>query len=265
MGQTVKLKNITLGEGRPKICIPVVGKTKEYFVKSAEEIIALAPDVAEWRMDHFEEIEDLQKARETACALRKVLKDTPLLCTFRTKAEGGERNITAEDYVKINRLMMESGTAYAVDAELFFGKEGCDLSGFEVHEAVKEIIRTARRCGTAVVGSNHDFHKTPAKEEIVARLCMMQKTGMDAAKIAVMPLRETDVAVLLAATAEMKEKHPEIPVITMAMGSMGMVSRLTGEAFGSVLTFGMAGQASAPGQIPADDLRKVLEIIHRYL
>ena len=52
------------------------------------------------------------------------------------------------------------------------------------------------------------------------------------------------------------------PIITMSMGKLGLISRLCGEVFGSALTFGCAGQASAPGQIDAKELKAVLEITH---
>ena len=70
---------------------------------------------------------------------------------------------------------------------------------------------------------------------------------------------------LLAATAEMAERHPETPVITMSMGALGAVSRLCGEAFGSAMTFGAVGQVSAPGQIPVEELNAAMDILHRAL
>ena len=87
--------------------------------------------------------------------------------------------------------------------------------------------------------------------------------GMDVAKIAVMPQSEKDVLILLEATSEMKQLHPETPVITMSMGKLGVISRIAGEVFGSALTFGTAGSASAPGQIPAEELKTMLEVLHR--
>jgi 3-dehydroquinate dehydratase-1 len=61
----------------------------------------------------------------------------------------------------------------------------------------------------------------------------------------------------------MTEEHPSTPVITMSMSAAGVTSRLTGESFGSALTFGAAKKASAPGQIGVEDLNQVLDIIHR--
>ena len=86
------------------------------------------------------------------------------------------------------------------------------------------------------------------------------KLGADIPKIAVMPQSKKDVLTLLAATEEMASEHADRPIITISMGKDGMISRLCGEVFGSALTFGTAGKASAPGQINVDELRQVLEM-----
>ena len=80
-----------------------------------------------------------------------------------------------------------------------------------------------------------------------------------------MPQSPDDVLTLLGATQEMVRRWADRPVITMSMAPLGTVSRLCGEVFGSAMTFGTAGQASAPGQIPAEELRQVLDILHRAL
>ena len=77
-----------------------------------------------------------------------------------------------------------------------------------------------------------------------------------------MPQTRTDVLELLAATAEMADRHPETPVITMSMGTLGAVSRLAGEAFGSAMTFANPGQASAPGQVSLDVVNDALDALH---
>lgn len=53
-----------------------------------------------------------------------------------------------------------------------------------------------------------------------------------------------------------------VPILTMSMGQLGVVSRVTGDSFGSCATFGAVGQTSAPGQIPVNDLHTVLHILH---
>lgn len=116
-----------------------------------------------------------------------------------------------------------------------------------------------------VVASNHDFHKTPSQDEIVSRLCKMQELGADIPKIAVMPQNKKDVLTLLSATEEMVREHASRPIITMSMAGTGVISRLCGEVFGSALTFGAVGKASAPGQMGASELRTVLTLLHESL
>ena len=91
----------------------------------------------------------------------------------------------------------------------------------------------------------------------------MQELGADILKIAVMPQNSRDVLTLLSATEEMTRLYAERPLITMSMGGTGLISRLCGETFGSAVTFGAVGKTSAPGQIAADELAQVLELLHR--
>ena len=130
---------------------------------------------------------------------------------------------------------------------------------------VKDIIREAHRFGVKVILSNHDFNKTPIKFEIIARLIKMQSLNADIAKIAVMPSTIDDLLTLLSATHEVNSQFGEIPIVTMSMGRTGMLSRISGQIFGSAITFGAAGQASAPGQLEAEELKEILELINRNL
>ena len=115
------------------------------------------------------------------------------------------------------------------------------------------------------MASNHDFDKTPDKDDIVSRLRKMQDMDADIPKIAVMPRCKRDVLTLLAATEEMATDYADRPIITMSMAGTGVISRLCGEVFGSALTFGAAGKASAPGQMGVQDLNTVLGLLHKAL
>ena len=57
----------------------------------------------------------------------------------------------------------------------------------------------------------------------------------------------------------------QIPIISMSMGPYGSLTRMFGFAFGSALTFAVGQSSSAPGQVPIEDLRVVLEIVQRSL
>lgn len=251
MENFVQVKNIKIGEGIPKICIPLVAKTKEDFVKTAEELTSLNFDLAELRIDHFQDVENFDAVKELAGEIRNILKDIPILFTFRSFKEGGEKEIPAEYYKTMNIEIAKTGLVDMVDIELFTGDE-----------TVKEMVEKIHESSVKIVMSNHDFHKTPEKDEIVKRLCRMQELKADIPKIAVMPKNTADVLSLLCATEEMKREHSSTPVITMSMGGLGVISRIAGETFGSALTFGAANKASAPGQIPVEKLYTVLDILH---
>ncbi|WP_342564335.1 type I 3-dehydroquinate dehydratase [Paenibacillus sp. FSL R7-0345] len=254
MSGTVTVKNVTLGEGMPKICVPLVSTTLLELEAEAEALKGLAPDVVEWRSDFFEGVEDIAAVQAALEVIQGILPDIPLIFTFRSAREGGEKEISAEYYVQLNKAAAESGWVDIIDVE---------LSGEE--PKVRELIAAAHACGVFVIVSNHDFAGTPSEEEIVSRLRRAQELGGDLPKIAVMPGSPGDVLTLLAATNKMQELYADRPIITMSMGGEGVVSRLAGEIFGSALTFGAAHKPSAPGQVAAAELRKVLELLHKSL
>lgn len=250
--RVVKVRNLTIGEGRPKICVPIVGVTKQEILSQAEKLREVPAEIVEWRADWFEGVRDMEQVKDVLRSLWEVLGELPLLFTFRTKAEGGEKEIDEEAYRALNLAVIQSGGADLVDVEIFRG-EAC----------AKEIIEEAHVFGVHVIASNHDFAKTPEKEEIIRRLRYMQEMDADILKIAVMPNSKKDVLTLLAATEEMSRKYADRPLVTMSMGGDGAISRMGGEIFGSAITFGTAGQASAPGQMEAKELKKVLDMIHK--
>ena len=251
---TVKVRNIEIGAGIPKICVPIVGVTREEILAAAENIKSTKADVVEWRVDWYEDIFDFTKTEATMQALREVLGEMPILFTFRTSKEGGEKAIETEAYVELNQNAAKTGLVDLGDVEAFTGDD-----------AVKAVVDIAHENGVKVIASNHDFHKTPEKEEIVSRLRKMQELGADIPKIAVMPQNKKDVLTLLAATEEMVSEYADRPIITMSMSGTGVIIRLCGEVFGSALTFGAVGKVSAPGQMGIEDLTTVLGLLHKSL
>lgn len=250
MSSTVKVRNLVIGSGHPKVCVPIMGRTIQELVSDATAALKKKPDMIEWRADYFEDVRKSESVKEAAGKIRAVLGEIPVIFTVRTQREGGKADFTAEEYLKTVAEAIDTVEMDLVDVEI---SHGDDISFM--------LISQAHTKGVKVIASSHDFQKTPKKEEIIMRLCKMQELEADIPKMAVMPRSERDVLVLLDATLSMKELHGETPVITMSMGKMGGVSRLAGQVFGSAVTFGTAGEASAPGQMDAEKLREVLELI----
>lgn len=238
-------QTIDLTSGIPKICIPVMGKDRDAVLASCRLAAGAEHDLIEWRADYLGDtgvIEDIFRA------IREEMPETPILVTFRTKDEGGERVADDDEYFRILRRLADAG-ADLLDVEYF-------------HSPIRRraFIEKALREGLTVIVSSHDFEKTPESGEMEALLDAMYETGA-IPKLAVMPRSPADVLRLMTVTEAVRRTHGR-PLITMAMGGTGVISRIAGELTGSALTFGAAGKTSAPGQLDADALADILRILH---
>lgn len=148
--RTVMLRNVEVGAGAPKVIVPIVGKTREEIVAKGRELAGIPLHVVEWRVDFYDDVFDTEKVLETLRQLREALGDTPILFTFRTKKEGGEKSIDPDAYTALNTAVAQSGNADAIAVEIFSGDE-----------VVRRNIDAIHAAGKVVVGSNHDFDKTP--------------------------------------------------------------------------------------------------------
>lgn len=245
----LKLKNLIIGNGIPKICVPIVAASKEELHKELAHYKACTDiDLIEWRGDYLPEVMNLEFMTELAKEIRHSLPDLPLLFTFRSKREGGEQEISFSDYKKLNLTLAQSNLVDIIDLELF-----CTSNTEELTTFVNRLHNT----DVKIIFSNHDFSKTPEESVILSRLAAMEKLGADIAKIALMPQNTSDVVTLLSATVK-AEHSLNIPVVTMSMGKLGMISRISGGTFGSAITFGSLTKSSAPGQIQVDKLKDIL-------
>ena len=75
--EVVKARNLIIGKGRPKICVPIVAATREEILDEAGALAGMPVDLAEWRVDWYEDAMDLPKVLETAGMAREILGDTP--------------------------------------------------------------------------------------------------------------------------------------------------------------------------------------------
>ena len=248
--ESLKIRNMELGAGRPKNCVPLTGSDQEQLQAEAEAAMKKSIDLVEWRGDCFCRVHDLTEMEQTAKILRQQMGDCPILFTCRT--EDGRFSISIRDYIELNKRMIATGCIDLVDVELFMGDMVC-----------RELVEYAHAHHVAVVISNHEFEQTPDVDVMVRRLQSMRYLGADVPKIAVMPKNNRDVLKLLQATDTFNQWFGDCPIITMSMGKMGVISRLCGETFGSALTFATVGKASAPGQISVDEVETILDILHQ--
>lgn len=245
------IRSTVIGEGAPKTIVPTTGATAEQVLKQARIIGANADaDLIEFRIDYLDFATDSARIAALGKQVAVAARHKPMIVTFRTQAEGGSKPITDAAYSALYMSLIQAGFIDLLDVEMF-----------RAPEVVTALVRQAHAKSIKVVMSSHDFHKTPATAEIIARLRQQDQLGADILKIAVMPQSPADVLALLDATAQMRATYSSKPQLTMSMGGLGAITRLSGEVFGSDLTFGMIGTPSAPGQVDGE-LRQTLNTIH---
>lgn len=249
----LRLRGAALDAGHPQVCVPIVAATPEDAAAVAAVLPPGAADVVELRLDHLTgSAHDPAVVRAAVAGVRAALPaDVPLLATFRSAREGGAQPADDAAY---------AATVHAVVAGA--GPQGADAVDVELATpGVADLVARAQAAGLAVVVSHHDFAATPPAAELLEVLRRQRAAGADVCKVAVMPHDADDVLALLTATRAFA-RDADRPVVTVAMGALGLVTRLAGGVFGSAMTFGSVGAASAPGQVDAGRLREVLALLH---
>ncbi|HOE57960.1 MAG TPA: type I 3-dehydroquinate dehydratase [Bacillota bacterium] len=245
----IKIRGKVLGGAEPLICMPLAEEEEKELMRAAEDIAEFLPDAIEWRADYFKDACDPIKVKRVLMALRRIIGETPLIFTFRSNSEGGFNKVEDPIRYEIIKQAIYTGEADAVDIELASGKTN-----------IAQIKEIADKHHVILILSYHNFAETPPIDYLIDKIKEQISSGANVPKIAVMPKTEEDVLTLLSATLKARMEI-DTPIITMSMGKLGMISRVAGGIFGSDLTFGASKKASAPGQIPINDLKTAMNIL----
>ena len=166
------IKNLTIGEGRPKICVPITGATEKEILKEIDSPDIIYADLIEWRADCFLNVLQNEKLDETLTLLQTKQKNAPILFTCRTKEEGGSASISPKEYEALNDFVLSTKKPDLIDIQAY--QQGTDIP---------KLIQTTKKQGIKVIASYHNFNQTPSKKEIIDRLRHMQNLGADLIKI----------------------------------------------------------------------------------
>lgn len=197
-------------------------------------------DIVEWRADFLSADEIL----EIAPKFFEKFKESKILFTLRTVREGGNIQVSEKKYLQILKEILTYNPAY-IDVEFFtHGPSFAALKDFR----------------DKMVLSYHNFDEVPS--DLTNRLIKMHEEGTAFVKVAVMPERECDVLDLLQITRDMTLEYGE-HFISMAMGDLGRLSRISGYLTGSCWTFASLENSSAPGQISLKETEYILDILEK--
>jgi 3-dehydroquinate dehydratase/shikimate dehydrogenase len=209
------------------IVASILAEGREATLRAAAQAVMAGADWIELRLDRWPADADLNGLIEPI--------RVPVLVACRTPEDGG--------YFRGTQSERRELLSRALDA----GAQGLDLEHWETWSP--SLGRTGLRL---LVRSFHSLTGVPRElPEIQDRL--LQKQGT-VAKIAVTAPDLADAAPVLDLLASTDQK--ERPTVAFAMGRAASVSRVLAAAMGAPLVFAsaVAGQETAPGQIPVAQL-----------
>ncbi len=249
--EPLEIKGTSIGEGVPKTIVSLMDPEVADLLATIEECKTAGVDCLEWRADFSVNVRDsfamVQDGRKIAAAC----PDNPLLFTFRSASQGGRLSLPVDEYLALNRALIEDGQMDLVDIETWIGDA-----------AALELIACAKAHGVKTILSYHDFKGTPSVEWMVSLLTHMIDLGADIPKLATMAHTPADALHVMEATEQVARLHFDGPLLTMAMGRDGSITRLTGESFGSALSFCALHDSSAPGQVGIAQAQRIMKDLH---
>ena len=222
-----------------KIILSLTGRDRTEIENQLLAMKELDFDVVEWRADYYYDPSVFE-------LIRRICPNQQLLFTVRSREEGGLFQGADEEMGNMVMAASLEGKAELVDMELlgFYGRN-------------REMLETLKKAGTRVILSFHDFHGTPSGERIRNLFRSMKEAKADIGKIAVMPVTEKDVETLVEGALQ-ATKELDLEIIAISMGELGRKTRTDLSLTGSTMTFGALGAGSAPGQVEAAELARLL-------
>ena len=141
-----KVKNIVIGEGMPKICVPVVSNNHQDIITDLIRLQSLDIDLIELRIDYFNELLDHQKLTELFKAIASMAIKQGIILTYRSVPEGGNGKLSNDEYMQLYSIALESGAFDIYDVELSSGTNTIINLSNLIHQngTTMQTIRQAR-------------------------------------------------------------------------------------------------------------------------
>lgn len=196
-------------------------------------------DIIEWRADVLSKDDILH----VAPAIFEKFVGFEIIFTLRTNKEGGNIVLSDDEYISIIK-----------DINALYQPEYIDFEYFSYRNVFDQMLEFPN-----LILSYHNFVETP--ENLMEVFSELTAVSPRVVKIAVMPKNEQDVLDLMNYTRGFKTLNPEQTYVTMSMGKLGQLTRMSGTLTGSDWTFASLDEASAPGQISLSNMKKIKEIL----
>jgi len=201
-----------------------------------DRAIRQGADLIELRLDKLRDLEGWQ---------RLLREDMLVIVTNRADREGGYFKGRERERIKPLLEAIAQGAA-CVDLEFSTSKRWLD-----------EVLKSAKKAGTSVLISHHDFNRVPPVEALIKVARQMAEVGCDMAKLVGFAKEPRDALRML----DFLVRAPgavDVPVVAFAMGEAGRFSRIAAPFFGSPITYAAADGAAAPGQFDVPTMRQLV-------
>ncbi len=223
----------------PRVCVAVIGADPNQMVEKAEALVR-DNSFLEFRLDY------LAKPGLALPRIKRFTESHPgtvVIATCRRVSSGGKFKGSIASQLDI------LGKASAA---------GCQLVDVEFQTASKckpEQLQKLRS-RAALILSFHDFRGTKKLDETLEK---MLAYPADFYKVVSTATTLSDNVAMIKFLGRRGDRHS---LVSMCMGEQGIISRVLGVRAGSVFTFASAtaGEATAPGQVTAQELRNVYRI-----
>jgi 3-dehydroquinate dehydratase/shikimate dehydrogenase len=219
-----------------KICI-AIGEKQPSKIEEAIQKAKVRADYLELRLDFLDKIDLRCSSFQNWRRLAKV----PLIVTVRRQANGGAFLGSEAEQVAVLEKAVRADVAF-VDVEIE-----------TIESFLNGQLSSLRKTTTQFIASYHNFQETPDNLEAIYQ--RLQRVRPDVLKIATLARSFSDNFRLLDLIERAKREN--LSIIVIAMGELGLYSRLVAPARGAFLTYGSvdSGQETAPGQLSAADLQ----------
>lgn len=248
---------------RTAVVVPLVAADADALAAQCAQVAALPAgtvDLVEWRLDRYDEVVATGEFAAGLEVLRRALPGMPVLGCYRTPDEEGRPELRPDppaacpdrpqQYLDLVSGMAATGAFSLVDVQ-------------RSHPQARAALDACAAAGAPVVLSQHHFDGPLAAAEtarVFADMAAELGAAPGVAKLAVTPHAASDVTELMHATA-VSAARLEVPLVAIAMGPLGRITRVGAPSFGSAMSYCTAGEGSAPGQVPAETARGFLDLL----
>jgi 3-dehydroquinate dehydratase/shikimate dehydrogenase len=225
------------------VCVAVTGSSPALLLERAESLLA-GQSFLELRLD------SVPDPRLVPPLLGPLLQRHPqarLIATCRRTEAGGGFTGSLADELAVLTAAAQAGCGI-IDLAL----ESAEAMRLDQHRSLRAALRSV---GALLLVSYHDYRKTRDLDYTLLRLSRHQP---DLVKLVSTATGLSDNLAILRMLAE----HRQPPMVAIAMGEAGIVSRVLGVRAGALFTFASSGEGeqTAPGQVTAATLRELYRI-----